>query len=214
MKDCRAKITDFGMSRFIQVNNQLTPLTLCPGTQVYMPPESLEEPPQYTPKLDCFSFGVLAIQIITREFPDPGPRFQTISDPNYSLGIRLPVPDEERRKSHISMIDSSHTILPIIKECLLYKEEERPTAVELCKSVAELKNAALFEESVRASVQASHVAENGLHPSDETADEEGSCAVSENDANMDIKPLQERLQQAEKRQRELESLLHARVEKA
>ena len=213
MKDHRAKITDFGMSRFMQVNHQLTPLTLCPGTQAYMPPESLEEPPQYTPKLDCFSFGVLAIQIITREFPDPGPRFQTISDPRYPLGVRLPVLEEEQRKSHISMIESSHTMLPIMKKCLSYKEQDRPTAVQLCKSVAELKNTALFEESMQASVQICHVVESSiplLQPSDRTTDEEES---SMNDASTDIKALQDKLQQAESRQRELENLLHTSHER-
>ena len=160
MKDHRAKITDFGMSRFMQVNYQLTALTLCPGTQAYMPPESLEEPPQYTPKLDCFSFGVLAIQIITREFPAPEPRFQTISDPYYLLGVRLPVLKKKQRESHISMIEPSHTMLPIIKKCLSYNEQDRPTAVELCKSVAELKNTAVFEERKQASVQKSRVVFN------------------------------------------------------
>ena len=36
-------------------------LTQCPGTEVYMPPEALREPPVYTKKLDCLSFGVLVI---------------------------------------------------------------------------------------------------------------------------------------------------------
>ena len=37
-----------------------------------MSPEALDEPPSYTKKLDSFSFGVLAVQIMTRQFPDPG----------------------------------------------------------------------------------------------------------------------------------------------
>ena len=61
----------------------------CPGTPNYMPPEAFEM--QCTSKLDCFSFGVLAIEIITRESPDPGPRNQS---------------EVERRKTHTDQINT------------------------------------------------------------------------------------------------------------
>ena len=52
-----AKITDFGNSRFIdlQANQRLTRL---PGTPSYMPPEASS---QYGASLDIFSFGHLAL---------------------------------------------------------------------------------------------------------------------------------------------------------
>ena len=31
--------------------------TMCPGTETYMPPEAVKEPPIYTAKIDCFSIG-------------------------------------------------------------------------------------------------------------------------------------------------------------
>ena len=68
----RAKVTDFGMSKLMDMNPRMTPLTLCPGASVYMPPEALTTPPHYSSKLDCFSHGVLTIQIVTRNFPKPG----------------------------------------------------------------------------------------------------------------------------------------------
>ena len=154
MKDLRAKITDFGMSRFM--HSQLTPLTLCPGTQAYMPPEALNDNPQYSPKLDCFSLGVLAIQIVTRKFPEPRARFETISSPNTPLGVLLqPVPEEKRRSSHISLIQASHPFLPLIRKCLSYKEQQRPTAIELCRSMADLKTATIYNESMQPTVQTS-----------------------------------------------------------
>ena len=76
----RAKITDFGMSKLLNANRRMTPLTMCPGNSVYMPPEALREPPVYSKKIDCFSFGVLQIQIMTRQFPDPGPAMQVVED--------------------------------------------------------------------------------------------------------------------------------------
>ena len=53
----RANVIDFGMSKLIDVNPRMTPLTLCPGATVYMPPETLTTPTRYTSKLDCFSPG-------------------------------------------------------------------------------------------------------------------------------------------------------------
>ena len=67
-------MTDFGMSKLAGAAPSMTPLTTCPGTLAYMPPEALREPPRYTKKLDCFSEGVILIQVCTRLWPEPGPR--------------------------------------------------------------------------------------------------------------------------------------------
>ena len=78
----RAKVTDFGMAKYFDENSTtMTPLTLCPGTLPYMSPEALDDLPVYTKKLDCFSFGVLGIQIVTRQYPKPSPRTKKIRDP-------------------------------------------------------------------------------------------------------------------------------------
>ena len=50
-------------------------LTLCPGNRLYMAPEALDEAKSYTAKLDIFSFGVIVIQNLTRQFPNPTERF-------------------------------------------------------------------------------------------------------------------------------------------
>ena len=90
----RAKVSDFGMSKLASVNPRMTPLTLCPGNLQYMPPEALDQPPSYTDKLDIFSFGVLLVQIMTRQFPDPGPRFQV--DPQYrDDNVRVMIPETQ-----------------------------------------------------------------------------------------------------------------------
>ena len=95
----RAKVTDFGMAKLFDVNrSNLTPQTMCPGTMVYMSPEALDDPPVYTKKLDTFSFGVLGVQIITRQFPNPGRRMKKVGDLRFPVGIQVPVPDIERRK--------------------------------------------------------------------------------------------------------------------
>ena len=76
----RAKITDFGMSKLASVNPRMTALTLCPGNVLYMSPEALDEAKTYTAKLDVFSFGVIVIQILTRQFPNSTDRFRTVHE--------------------------------------------------------------------------------------------------------------------------------------
>ena len=141
-----AKITDFGMSKLIDANRRMTPLTMCPGTVAYMPPEALREPPVYSKKIDCFSFGVLQIQIMTRQFPDPSPPKRVVEDSRSPTGTtEMPVLDSERRKSHIDLIDSTHTLLPTALDCLSYLEKDRPTAEDLCRQLAAVKEAPRYQ---------------------------------------------------------------------
>ena len=112
----RAKVTDFGMSKLADTNPRMTPMTMCPGTLAYMPPEALNDPPVYTNKLDCFSFGVLNIQLLTRQFPNPSPpcKIMEIDDPRFPTGqIKVPIPEVERRRSHIDLVDPAHPLLPV-----------------------------------------------------------------------------------------------------
>ena len=142
----RAKITDFGMSKFLDANRRMTPLTICPGTLVYMPPEALKEPPVYSKKIDCFSFGVLQIQIMTRQFPDPGPLKREVEDSRSPTGtMEIPVLDRERRKSHIDLIDPTHTLLPTVLSCLSYSEKDRPSTEDLCRQLAAIKEAPRYQ---------------------------------------------------------------------
>ena len=157
MAGSRAKVTDFGMVKLYDVNRStahLTPLTLCPGTVAYMSPEALGEPPVYTDKLDSFSLGVLGIQIMSRQFPDPGNRFQVmvISDPRIPSGrVQVEVPEVERRQSHISLINPAHPLLPVALDCLRDEDRTRPSCHELCGQIFTLKASPMYTESVQQS---------------------------------------------------------------
>ena len=104
----RAKITDFGMSKL--ANPRMTSLTLCPGNHLYMSPEALDEATSYTAKLDMFSFAVIVIQILTREFPNPTDRFRTIQVPDIQEEVQLVVPETERRQSQLKLIPDTHSL--------------------------------------------------------------------------------------------------------
>ena len=147
----RAKVADFGMSKLTVVDAYLSEggLTQCPGTLCYMSPEALLKPPTYSNKLDVFSSGVVAIQIITREYPDPDQDMHNKrDDPSSPTGFSLtPIPEVKRRKNHIDLISPDHPMLPVIKKCLADKEEDRPSAQEVCHQLALLKQATKYAQS-------------------------------------------------------------------
>ena len=145
----RAKVTDFGMSKLMDMNPRMTPLTQVPGTPAYMPPEALISPPHYSNKLDCFSCGVLALQIITRNFPNPGDATRCVDDPRFPTGrVSIHYPETERRKKDIDLIEPSHPLRPIALNCLKDRDTERPSADELCGRLASLKREPRYTHSV------------------------------------------------------------------
>ena len=149
----RAKVTDFGMAKFADIAaTRLATMTTCPGTPAFMSPEALNEPPVYTEKLDNFSLGVVIVQIVTRKFPKPTDRFQIVQivDPrslNRTVRAQLPVPEVERRHTHISLVDPTHPLLPIALHCLKDEDVERPSSQQLCQTLGALKETAMYEES-------------------------------------------------------------------
>ena len=148
MANSRAKVIDFGISKLADAAPIMTPLTMCPGTLAYMSPEALRDPPVYTKKLDCFSEGVIMIQVCTRLWPEPGPRTKLVPFLASPTGMtEVPVLEPERRKSHIDMIDHGHGLLPIAMDCLHYQENERPSSEDLYWRLAGLKETREYRES-------------------------------------------------------------------
>ena len=142
----RAKITDFGMSKLATVNPRTTALTLCPGNLLYMSPEALDEAKSYTAKLDIFSFGVIVMQILTRQLSNPTDRFRTIQVPDIEEEVRVVVSETERRQSQLKLIPDTHSLKPVVLDCLK-KEGQRPSAVELSERLSELKQSSQYTES-------------------------------------------------------------------
>ncbi len=144
----RAKITDFGMSKLLDATEHVS-LTHCPGATPYMSPEALATPAKYSSKLDCFSFGVLAIQIMSRQLPTPGASTETLKDQRYPTGtVMLRVSEVIRREHHIRLIAPNHPLLPVALRCLAFKEEDRPSSQELCEQLSELREGPEHAQSV------------------------------------------------------------------
>ena len=148
---CRAKVTDFGMAKLLGSDPHLTP-TYCPGTNGYMSPEALTDPPEYSEKLDVFSCGVLLIQLVTRKFPNPGPRTYTIqvNDPRVPKGrVLVEVPELDRRRKHLDLVPPTHPLLQVALDCIKDKEDDRPTSEQLCSRLVALKESDGYRESLR-----------------------------------------------------------------
>ena len=140
--DRRAKVTDFGMAKiFSQTECTKTRL---PGTSVYMSPESLDETPEYSDKLDVFSYGVLVIQILCKHFPKPSKKMRSVTGSMYEK-----VSEVNRRKSHIELITDNHPLLPLALECIADSERDRPNAKEVTERIRPLKSLAQYAASVK-----------------------------------------------------------------
>ena len=145
----RAKLTDFGMARLTSLNLHTIHVTrtIHPITDVYMPPEAVQDKPVYTEKLDCFSFGVILVQIMTQQFPKPGNRSQEVNSGLRAGTILVCIPEIERRQNHISQVDPNHPLLPIALDCLKDRNVERPSAQQLCDRVGALKGTAKYKNA-------------------------------------------------------------------
>jgi serine/threonine protein kinase len=139
--DRRAKVTDFGMARLFDTTTSRISrmsLTMSPGTDPYMPPEAVAENPAYTEKLDCFSFGVLIIQILSCKYPSPGKRTKRV----VVGGRELLEPQTEfsRREEDIKIVEANHPLLTWACLCIKDRAGDRPSARDLCLGIAQLRN--------------------------------------------------------------------------
>ena len=165
ISNIRAKVSDFGMARLSSFDPKRSFLahTMSSTTLPYMPPEGLRNNPNYDVKIDCFSFGVVAIQIMTRKFPSPTDHHKP-PDAEYADCMQsqsyVNIPEIERRKGHISEIDPNHPLLQIALPCLSNDSTHRPSAQKLYKKMKKLQESDKYCKSVSDSGASSKGARN------------------------------------------------------
>ena len=129
------KVSDFGMSRAINPS-ALSRKSSIKGTQAFMPPEALHDPPRYNEKLDVFSFGNVIISTLTHEWPNPGP-------PNrYQGDVFVAITELERREQYVEMFTAQEKqlFLPILSPCLENRPDKRPSSVTLVQELRRIES--------------------------------------------------------------------------
>ena len=135
--DLTAKVSDLGTARILNVSvaekiERCKRMTKCPGTPVYMPLEARSEVPCYDESLDCFSYGVLILHILTGEWPIPSDK---IHDEGRPVGV---LSDIDQRREFIEKIDENHPLMGLIHNCLDHKSK-RSSAKVILKKVEEVQ---------------------------------------------------------------------------
>ena len=74
-------------------------------------------------------------------------QFPDYRNPSLTINARIVIPEVERRQAHISLIEPTHPLLPIVLECLTDKAMERPSSQKLCQSLDALKRTVKYEQS-------------------------------------------------------------------
>ena len=103
------------------------------------------------------------------QHPNPTDATTIVEDEKYPTGVvHVPVPERERRKKDIDLVDPNHPLLPLALHCLKDRDTERPSADELCGRLATLTREQNYEESLEQSreqrmesVEAAHKKELG-----------------------------------------------------
>ena len=131
-KDLRAKITDLGVSKLLNIKpNQAAVHTKCPGTLAYMPPEALKQNPVYGTELDIFSFGQVSLCVGVQSIAEPFDYCNEDADMIADFASRKEL-HILKRKVWINQLQGPNACLrEVIYSCLQDDPAKRPTAIQV-----------------------------------------------------------------------------------
>ena len=135
-----AKIGDLGVAKVVhwQADSRQTRirLTMAPGTEDFMPPETFEDNPVYSTAVDVFSFAGIALHVFAEEWPRPGG--QKRRDP--VTRKLVPVTEAERRQEYFDKIPKGvDNLKQLLEQCLDDVPEGRPPVQEISNLIDKLK---------------------------------------------------------------------------
>ena len=153
----RAKISDFGNARLMDLDPEATPgiYTALPGTLDYMPPEAQGDSAKCGPSLDVFSFGHLSLFTINQSLVHP------LLPSTYTDAEGLHARSEvKRRKRHLDKAEqhlgAKHSVVVLIKQCLHNDSAQRPPTAELETRLQDILRMLLTFLSLSSSLLLSH----------------------------------------------------------
>ena len=141
-EDMIAKISDFGVSRIIDLSPYHASLsTGIPGTPTFMPPEVFEAHPRYDTSMDVFSFGVMMIHMFCGRWPEPqcGP---TRTEGDKVIGVS----ESERRDTFLQAIGCYHPLMKLIQRCIHNDPSRRPLVDAIINEVKTLSGERQMEK--------------------------------------------------------------------
>ena len=130
-----AKISDLGVAKAVKLDS-IHSMTKAPGTSNFMPPEALVESSKYGASLDVFSYGGVALFVISQEWPVllPVKRFDE------SLNRLTFLTEVERRQKYVDkMKENAREIKSLIISCLDENPKMRPATAKVLENIKELK---------------------------------------------------------------------------
>ena len=131
-----AKIADLGVARMLDLTpKRAMQLTQAPGTAAYMPPEALAQNPSYNTKIDCFSFGVLVLHLVSQMWPIPTEPVKVSGS-----GKLTPVSEFERRRQQIDLMGADHCLYKLTSECLQNDSSQRPETSQIVVTLEALQS--------------------------------------------------------------------------
>ena len=135
-RNLEAKITDLGVAKVIQTDSRMS-MTKIPGTPDFMPPEALTKKQVYGPPLDVFSYGGVALNVITQQWPEPSDQLEfSISTDKWEV-----VSEVTRRQKYLNMFTGGAAdLVPLVTSCLNDKPEKRPSVIEVSMEIKRVKD--------------------------------------------------------------------------
>ena len=131
-----AKITDLGVAKVMQTDSKMT-MTKIPGTPDFMPPEALTKRPVYGPPLDVFSYGGVALNVVTKQWPEPSDREQLNPDTDKWEVIS----EVTRRQKYLNMFTGGAAdLVPLVTSCLNDNPKKRPSVMEVSLEIKRVKD--------------------------------------------------------------------------
>jgi eukaryotic-like serine/threonine-protein kinase len=129
LSEGRAKVTDFGIARSLDVEHGVTQTGTVLGTSNYIAPEQASGQP-IDDRSDVYSFGVVLYELLTGEVPFPGESFVAVAMKH----IHEPAPSVLERRVDTpprlaslvdSMLEKDHTFRPSMDEVVARLESIR-----------------------------------------------------------------------------------------
>ena len=136
--DMVAKISDLGVAKVVKADSKMTKnkLTQAPGCADFMPPEALEDIPQYDVSIDVFSYGGIVLHVATQKWPSPEAAIKRNSKNDKLTALS----EVKRRKKYLDeMKDGTDMLKPLVKLCLDNNPIKRPKIEVVIKMLEPFK---------------------------------------------------------------------------